>query len=70
LNNLYKWNGNGWDFIMTVPLQSQASRLLRVHNGNYYFNTGAEVLVYMLSSSGSNTLMRVNIRLLQIISAL
>jgi hypothetical protein len=56
LSNLYKWNGNGWDFIMTVPLQSQASRLLCVHNGNYYFNTGAEVLVYMLSSSGSNTI--------------
>jgi hypothetical protein len=32
-----------------------ASRLLRIQNGTYYFNTGAEVMLYMLSSSTSNT---------------
>lgn len=54
LNNLYKWNGNGWGFIMTVPLQSQASHLLRVHSGTYYFNTGADVMLYTISSSANN----------------
>lgn len=56
MNNVYKWNGTGWDFIQSVPQQAMASRLLRVQNNTYYFNTGAEVMLYTLSSSTSSTI--------------
>lgn len=51
MNNVYKWNGTGWDFIQSVPQQAMAARLLRVQNNTYYFNTGAEVMLYTLSAS-------------------
>ncbi len=55
MNNVYKWNGTGWDFIQSVPQQAMASRLLRIQNNTYYFNTAAEVMLYTLSSSTSST---------------
>ena len=53
MGNVYKWTGHSWTFLMNVPSSNQASRLLSVYNGTYYFNTGAEVTVLAFTPASS-----------------